>query len=91
MSQGWCFKLVEERIYGALQLSESLLSHGDKFNSHFDRVRSDALYRDTYSKFVKREFKDAFETCGDSSCVVEVFCGELSKYRMVRACVEKQS
>ena len=29
MDQGWCFKLVEERIYGGLQLSDSLLDFGD--------------------------------------------------------------
>ena len=80
MSEGACFRLVEERIYGALQLSDSLLEFGDNFSEHFEKHRNDMLYKERYSKFVKSEFKDAFEVCGNSTCVVESFCGALSTY-----------
>ena len=80
MNKGWCFKLIEQRIIGPLQISRDLLQHGAELLNHFDQLKSNAIAREAYAKKLKNGFVEGFENCTEGSCVAAELCLEISDY-----------
>jgi len=76
-AKGDCYHLIRERIYGSLQLSDGLMKNGPKFLDVFDSLNSDPSARDAYGLEVRTFFRDSFDDCDTTSCVVETFCSSL--------------
>merc|ERR1711988_884431 len=80
MNQGWCFKLIEQRMIGPLQISRDLMKHGDALLNHFDQLKNDTLARENYAKKLKNGFVEGFESCAEGSCVAAELCAEIADY-----------
>jgi len=76
-NKGKCYNLIRKRIYGSLQLSPSLMTHGRDFLDHFANCDSNEQHRNTYATCVKSQFKESFDECETTACAVEYFCEHL--------------
>jgi len=79
-AKGWCFRLVEERIYGALQHSDSLTECDDIYHAFFNGLDKDGVKAQKYAGYVKDEFRTAFDGCDNSTCVIQNFCRKIVDY-----------
>jgi hypothetical protein len=80
LDQGWCLKMIEQRIYGSLQLSKGLMMYGTGLLDMFEKMRSDAIALTKYGDYIKSAFTEAFSTCDSGKCVVEEMCKAIPNY-----------
>jgi len=69
--------MIEQRVYGALQMSRELVTYGTGLLDYFDKLKSDTLERTKYADYMKGEFTEAFSNCDSGKCVVEELCKKL--------------
>merc|ERR1739848_762984 len=74
---GWCLKVIENRIYGSMQLSQSLLNYAGDWLNTWKMVNVDLVMLEAYSRRLQVYFKDAFANCAKGSCIGNKFCKSL--------------
>ena len=45
INEGWCFKVIKDRIYGSMQMSEDLMTYGPSWVTHWRDIASDETVR----------------------------------------------
>ena len=82
--------MFQHRIYGSLQYSDDLIDDGNTYKDFYSLIESDSTERRQYSQFVKFAFKEAFEDCQSSACVVEKFCAEYATFHDTATSLKQQ-
>ena len=90
LENGPCFQMFQHRIYGSLQYSDALIDDGKTYQDFYMLIESDTTERRQYSQYVKFAFKEAFEDCQSSACVVEKFCAEYATFHNTATSLKQQ-
>jgi hypothetical protein len=78
VNQGWCYKVIESRIYGSMQMTAELMSMAPAWIQHFEDVESDLTTRTKYANDIRDAFFNSFTVGNTASSILNNFCEELT-------------
>ena len=76
---GWSFKLIDERIFGSMQLSPELMTYGPGYIQKFNNIKGDEIERNNFASDLRTKFSESFEEAETAREVMEAFCDKMVK------------